>query len=64
MPILVLLVWFALIGLVAYLLIRFIPMTPGVQTVIKVAAVILCVLILISALGIGLNSGPLVPRIR
>ena len=64
MPILMLLIWFALIGLVAYLIIRFIPMTAGVQTVIKIAAVIFCVLILLSALGIGLNSGPLVPRIR
>ena len=64
MPILALLFWFAIIGLGAYLLIRFIPMPNGVRTVITIAAVVICVLILIQAMGVSLNSGPYVPRLR
>jgi len=64
MPILLLLVWFAVIGVVAWLLIRFVPMPAPIQTVIVVAAVVVCVLILLSATGLTLGSGPTVPRLR
>ena len=64
MPILALLFWFAIIGLIAWALIRFIPMPSAIATVITVAAVIFCILILLQAMGVGLNSGPSVPRIR
>lgn len=63
MPILLLLVWFALIGLVAWLLITYVPMPAPIKTVIVVAAVVACVLILLSAMGLGLDYGPVVPRV-
>lgn len=64
MPILMLLVWFALIGLIAWALITYVPMPQSIKTVIVIAAVLFCVIILLQALGVDLNSGPTVPRLR
>ena len=64
MPILLLLLWFAIIGLIAWALITYLPMPQAIKTVITVAAAICCILILLSALGVGLGSGPTVPRLR
>jgi hypothetical protein len=64
MPVLLLLLWFAIIGLVAWLLIKFIPMPQAIQTLIVIAAAVACVLILLQAMGVGLSSGPTVPKVR
>jgi hypothetical protein len=62
MPIITLIVWMAVIGLIAWVVTTYIPMPPPIKSVIVIAAVIICVLILLQALGIGLY-GPTVPRI-
>jgi hypothetical protein len=64
MSILMLLIWIALIGFGAWALVTYVPMTPGIQTVIKVAAVILAIILILNATGL-LNtvSSPMVPRV-
>ncbi len=64
MPIILLLFWFAIIGLIAWALITYVPMPQPIKTVIVIAAVVFCVIILLQALGVSLNSGPTVPRLR
>ena len=65
MSIVGLLLILALIGLVAWLLIRFVPMPPPMQTVITVAAVVISILIILQALGlIPVSLNQPVPRIR
>lgn len=63
MPIITLLVALALVGVVAYLLVTYVPMTPGIKNLISIAAVIICVLILLEAFGLlhGLGN---VPQLR
>jgi hypothetical protein len=63
MPIILLLVWLAIVGVIAWALVTYVPMPAAIRTVIIIAAVICCVLIVIQAVG-GLGSGPLVPRLR
>ncbi len=58
-----LLVYLAVIGLVAWGLIQFIPMPPQVKTVIIVVAVIACILIAFQAFG-GHIPNPAVPQIK
>lgn len=63
MSILMLMVVMAVVGLVAWALVTYVPMPQGVKTVIVIAAVIVCVLYLLHALGIGLPN-PDVPHLR
>ncbi len=65
MSIIGLLVILALIGLVAWLLVRFVPMPAQMQTVITAAAVVIAILILLQALGlIPISLNQPVPRVR
>ena len=64
MPIIYLLVYLALIGVVAWLLVTYIPMPPPIKTVIVVAAVVCCILLVLDATGILNTVGPNVPRLR
>lgn len=65
MSVISLLVVLALIGLVAWALVRFVPMPPGMQTLIYVAAVLIGIIYLLSATGIlsGVSTVA-VPRIK
>jgi hypothetical protein len=54
-----LLLFLALIGVIAWALVTYLPMPQPVKTVIVVAAVLICVLILVRALGLDLA----VPRL-
>lgn len=58
-----LLVLIALIGLVAYCLIRFIPMPQPLQTLIIVVAALGCLLFALNAFGVRLPSIG-VPQVR
>ncbi len=64
MPIILLLVYLALIGVIAWLLVTFIPMPDQIRKVIIGAAVVCCVLLVLEAVGILGGVGPNVPRIR
>jgi hypothetical protein len=55
-----LLLFMAVIGLVAWALVTYVPMPAPVKTVIVVAAALICVLLLVRALGLDLA----VPRFR
>ena len=48
----------ALIGIVAWLLVSFVPMPGAIATAIIVAAVIMCVVIIFRLLGVNTNSLP------
>lgn len=58
-----LLVYIALIGLIAWALVTYVPMPPPVKTVIVVVAVIACILIAFQAFG-GHLPNPPVPQVR
>lgn len=63
MSILALLVVLAIVGLIAWGLITWVPMPQGVKTVIVVVAVIACVIIALNAFGVHLPN-PAVPHLR
>lgn len=64
MSIIALLVIIALIGLVAWALVTYIPMPSGIRTTIVVIAVIIVVLMVLSALGVLDDiRGAQVPRL-
>ena len=58
-----LLIMLALLGLAAYLLVRFVPMPQGVKTLIIIVAVIGGVLYALDAFGVGFPTLP-VPHVR
>lgn len=63
MSVIVLLLVIALIGLVAWGLITYIPMTQGVKTVIAIVAVICAAIYALNAFGVHLPN-PAVPNVR
>jgi len=65
MPIIALIFWLAVIGLLTYLVLRFVPMPDPMKKLIVIAVVVLCVVWILNIMGVfGLNSGPNVPRIQ
>lgn len=50
-PIITLLIMFAIIGVVAYVLITLVPMPAQIRTLIIVAAVLSCLLMMLRAVG-------------
>lgn len=60
---LALLLYIAIVGLIAWAIIKLVPMPPPIQTVIIVVAVVACVIIALNAFGIHLPS-PGVPQIH
>ncbi len=65
MSVIALLVVLALIGLVAWALVRFVPMPAGVKTVIVVVAVVVCIVYALNAFGIiGHLPNPTVPKLK
>ena len=65
MSIIGLLVFIALVGLVAWLLIRLIPMPAEIQKIIVVVAVVIALLIVLDAFGLlGSIQNVQVPRIH
>lgn len=62
MPLIALLVWVAIIGLVVWLLVTYVPMPPPFKTLLIVLAVLVVALWILSSLGIGL--GPVLPLRR
>lgn len=63
MSILLLLVILAVIGVVTWALVTYLPMPAGVKTVIVIVAVVACVIYALHAMGIGLPN-PAVPQVR
>ncbi len=64
MSLVTLLVVLVLIGLITWLVTTYIPMDPGVKRVIQIAAVVVAVLYLLSAIGLfGSLSSIRVPRL-
>ena len=63
MPIISFLLFCAVIGLICWLLVTFIPMPQQIKTIIVVAAVIFIVLILLQATGLLEGIGT-IPRVR
>jgi hypothetical protein len=63
MSILLLLLMIALVGVVAWALVSYVPMPAAIRTVIIVVAVMACVLYALHAMGIGLPN-PSVPRLK
>ncbi len=63
MSIVMLLLILAVIGVVAWALVTYIPMPAPIKTVIIIVAVVACVLYALHAMGIGLPN-PGVPQIR
>ena len=61
MPLLTLVVYLALIGLVVWAVTTYIPMPAPIKTLIVVLVVVVIVLWIISLLGL---VGPMVPRLR
>jgi hypothetical protein len=54
-----LLLLMALIGVIAWALVTYVPMAPPVKTIIIIAAAIFCVLLLVRAFGVDIG----VPRL-
>lgn len=63
MPILLLLLWIALIGLAVWLVTTYIPMSDAFKRLIVIVAVVAVVLWILQLTGI-LTLGPTVPRLR
>lgn len=63
MSVIMLLFVLAVIGVVAWALVTYVPMPAPVKTTIVVVAVVACVLYALHAMGIGLPN-PSVPQIR
>ena len=57
------LIWLAVIGVIAWALVTFIPMPQGIKTVIIIVAVVIAVLIAASAFGIIDNLDMKVPHL-
>ena len=64
MTIIALLFWIALIGVIAWLLVTYIPMVQPIKTVIVIVAVICVVLIAAHAFGIVGDFNVQVPKVR
>jgi hypothetical protein len=54
----------ALIGVVAWAVTKYIPMTPGIATLIKIVAVVLAVLLCLSAFGLLGDINLQVPHVH
>lgn len=52
------LLWIAIVGVVAWLLVTFVPMPHPFPTLLIVVAVILCVLMALRAFGVSMGSPP------
>ncbi len=63
MPILTLVLYLALIGLVVWLITTYIPMPAQIKTLIVVLVVVLLVIWIIQLTGL-LGTGPMVPPLR
>ena len=63
MPIMLLILWLALIGLVVWAVTTYIPMPAQIRTLIIIVAVVLIVIWLIQLTGL-IGVGPNVPRLR
>jgi hypothetical protein len=63
MSIVMLLLVLAVIGVVAWALVTYLPMPAPVKNVIVIVAVVACVLYALHAMGIGLPN-PVVPQIK
>jgi hypothetical protein len=63
MPIIMLVVWLALIGLAVWLVTTYIPMPDAIKKLIVIAVVVLVVLWLIQLTGLA-TLGPAVPRLH
>lgn len=63
MDVLMLLVWLALLGLLAWALTTYLPMSPGMARLIQIAAIIIGILIVLQAFGVLPSLGR-VPRLR
>ena len=63
MPIIVLIIWLGLIGLITWAVITYIPMPPAIKTLIIAVVVIAVVLWILQMVGVGLG-GPALPRLR
>ncbi len=63
MPILTLLIWLGLLGLVAWGITSFIPMPPQIKKVIVGTAIVIAVLILLRAFGLLPGSLGYVPQL-
>lgn len=61
MPIITLILWLAIIGVLTWLATTYIPMPPQIKTLIIVVVVVLVVLWIIQLIGF---VGPTVPRFR
>ena len=64
MPLITVLLTIAIIGLVAWLIVRFIPMPPNFATIIYVVAGIVVLLYILSAFGLISGGGIRVPTLR
>lgn len=64
MSIIVLLVYLALIGLLVWAITSLIPMPAQIAKIIIVVAIIICVLIVLSAFGLLPSGGGQVPQLR
>jgi hypothetical protein len=63
MPILTLVIYLAIIGLIVWLVTTYIPMPAQIKTLIIVVTIVLIVLWIVQLTGL-IGSGPVVPRIR
>lgn len=58
-----LLLYLAIIGVVAWALVTYLPMPPGVQKVIIIVAIVACVIVALNAFNVHLPN-PTVPSLR
>lgn len=62
MPIILFILWLAIIGVVTWAVVTYIPMPDAIKKLIIIVVVVLVVLWLVQLVGV-LGSGPTIPRL-